>query len=467
MNSEVTVAEVNVNAIGEYVKLESLINDALCAGWIEDGAISDNGDGTVAVTGGEALLRATASETGKLYYCVFSAVASLSVPSGATRYIYVNYNSGAPVVQASASAQPNNFQYCYLGEVHNLGGTTLLIHADPRPAGDIGNRITTWAENLIGDRVASGEIVTDASAPSRKIAVTAGVVYDRFYKQYTTPAVDTNGAGTFTALYQDGAGGWTIVSAQTQWNNTQYDNGSGTLATMTTAYYANRWVIRSFSGEVYVMYGNAEYATSAAAEAAAMPTRPVFLDKHGFYIAQIVFQKSASSATSITALKPTIGTIGGTTGGGGGTSTHNDLGGLQGGAAGEYYHLSSSQLTNAAFLNVVNAWSKAQSGAISALTVSANAIAVDLSLANNFSVTLQATTSQVLSAPSNAVAGQSGLIYITQNATPSALTYNTFWKFPGGTVPAVSTGAGAQDVFVYTVAPGATYADCQLQKGFA
>lgn len=34
---------------------------------------------------------------------------------------------------------------------------------------------------------------------------------------------------------------------------------------------------------------------------------------------------------------------GGTGGGGGGTSIHNDLTGLQGGAIGDYYHLTSNQ----------------------------------------------------------------------------------------------------------------------------
>lgn len=103
---------------------------------------------------------------------------------------------------------------------------------------------------------------------------------------------------------------------------------------------------------------------------------------------------------------------------------------------------------------VSQAWTKAQVGTPVALTVSANAIAIDLSLGNNFSVTLQATTGQTLSNPSGTtpVAGQSGNIAITQNATPSTLAYGSQWiEATTGTAIAVSTTASAQNILSYYV----------------
>ena len=103
-------------------------------------------------------------------------------------------------------------------------------------------------------------------------------------------------------------------------------------------------------------------------------------------------------------------------------------------------------------LGVVQAWTKSQSGTPVALTVSANAVAVDLSLGNNFSLTLQATTGQTLSNPSNPVAGASGNIAITQNATPSTLAYGSQWiEATTGTAIAVSTTASAQNIISYYV----------------
>jgi len=77
-------------------------------------------------------------------------------------------------------------------------------------------------------------------------------------------------------------------------------------------------------------------------------------------------------------------------------------------------------------------------------------VAVDLSLSNNYSLTLGG--SRTLGAPTNQTAGQSGVIVITQDGTGSrTLAYNTVWKFPGGTAPTLTTTASAVDVIAFYV----------------
>jgi len=93
-----------------------------------------------------------------------------------------------------------------------------------------------------------------------------------------------------------------------------------------------------------------------------------------------------------------------------------------------------------------------QRGAVTVLTSSAAAIAINLATNNNFSHTTSENTT--LSAPSNPVAGQSGVISITQGATARTLAYNTFWKFPGGAVPTLTATVGAVDEFSYYVQSG-------------
>jgi len=105
-----------------------------------------------------------------------------------------------------------------------------------------------------------------------------------------------------------------------------------------------------------------------------------------------------------------------------------------------------------AVLSSTQSFTKAQIGTPVALTVSANAVAVDLSLGNNFTLTLQATTAQTLSNPTNVVAGQKGAIYITQNATPSTLAFASNWiEATTGTAATVSTTASAQNILTYDV----------------
>jgi D-alanyl-D-alanine carboxypeptidase len=95
--------------------------------------------------------------------------------------------------------------------------------------------------------------------------------------------------------------------------------------------------------------------------------------------------------------------------------------------------------------------SKNAAGAISALgNQAAGTTTIDMATANNFSMTL--TGNVTLANPTNLTAGQSGVIYVTQDATGSrTLAYGTSWDFPGSTAPTLTTTANAVDVLVYTV----------------
>jgi hypothetical protein len=103
-------------------------------------------------------------------------------------------------------------------------------------------------------------------------------------------------------------------------------------------------------------------------------------------------------------------------------------------------------------LDVAQTFTAGQRGEVTTLSDGAN-IATDLALSNNFKVTLAGN--RVLDNPSNLVAGQSGVIVITQDGTGSrTLDFSaSYWHFEGGTEPTLTTGAGgAVDTLVYYVA---------------
>jgi hypothetical protein len=116
---------------------------------------------------------------------------------------------------------------------------------------------------------------------------------------------------------------------------------------------------------------------------------------------------------------------------------------------------------NIAVTNAVNAFTGAQRGTVTALTSSSASIAINLATNNNFSHTT--SENSTLASPSNATAGQSGVITITQGATARTLAYNSFYKFAGGTVPTLTATVGAVDVLAYYV-ESASRATCQLIK---
>ena len=110
-------------------------------------------------------------------------------------------------------------------------------------------------------------------------------------------------------------------------------------------------------------------------------------------------------------------------------------------------------------LEIVQSFTVAQRGTVSALTDGAT-ITPDFAASNNFSVTLGGN--RTLANPTNLVAGQSGVIFITQDGTGSrTLAYGSYWKFSGGVAPTLTTTASAVDVLVYVV-QSSTRIDAQL-----
>lgn len=106
--------------------------------------------------------------------------------------------------------------------------------------------------------------------------------------------------------------------------------------------------------------------------------------------------------------------------------------------------------------DVVQAFTKAQRGTPVTLT-DASGVAVDLSLGNNFTLlcTSGVGATRQLANPTNAVAGQTGLITVTQSSGGgNALTFAGNYKFAGGSgqAPSLTTGTGsAVDVLPYSV----------------
>ena len=86
---------------------------------------------------------------------------------------------------------------------------------------------------------------------------------------------------------------------------------------------------------------------------------------------------------------------------------------------------------------------------VATLTDGAN-ISVDLGANQNFTVTLAGN--RTLDNPTNKVVGQTGSIFIVQDATGSrTLSYGTDYEFAGGTVPTLTTTAAAVDRIDYIV----------------
>jgi hypothetical protein len=124
----------------------------------------------------------------------------------------------------------------------------------------------------------------------------------------------------------------------------------------------------------------------------------------------------------------------------------------------------SPTLSGANTISGTNTFTGAAIGTPEALADGAT-ITPDFATCNNFSLTIGGN--RTLANPSNASAGQSGVIVITQDGTGGrTLAYGTNWKFVGGTDPTLSTAIGAVDVLSYYCASSSIIV-ASLSKAFA
>lgn len=102
-----------------------------------------------------------------------------------------------------------------------------------------------------------------------------------------------------------------------------------------------------------------------------------------------------------------------------------------------------------ALLESVQTFTAAQRASITTLTDAAT-ITPDFSASNNFAVTLGGA--RTIANPTNLVAGQSGSLFIIQDATGSrTASWGSYWDFPNGTAPTLTVTANAIDRVDYIV----------------
>ncbi len=97
-----------------------------------------------------------------------------------------------------------------------------------------------------------------------------------------------------------------------------------------------------------------------------------------------------------------------------------------------------------AYLDVTQSFTAAQRGAQVTVTPSGSTFSPDFALAQHFNFDLVSGANTITN-PSNVVAGQVGILRITQSGGGDTVTFGNEYVFAGGTPPTLSTGAGDID----------------------
>lgn len=311
------------------------------AGLYSGFALTDNGNGTINIADGEGVLRTSASSTAPLHLVKVTGVNNLALTDGATNYIYVDYNSGSPTINTGTStADFNCLDKCILYRASREGNE--IHYVDMMSNNVDANRSYRRKDFEMGSiDIGTGARISETG--SRYLSITAGS-YWVVLSRLTSPAMDTSVSDTFDLYYRNGSGGWTKTTGNTQINNTQYDDGTGSLATLGTSRWGTRFVFMTVSessgSHPVVVMGQAEHKSLEEAENEELPgDLPAEIDAVGTPLALVTIGKDSTNFGSILNVSESVFETSLPT-------THNNLAGLQGGITSEYFHLSSNQNTN-------------------------------------------------------------------------------------------------------------------------
>lgn len=290
------------------------------------GTITDDGDGTVTVSVGYGLLRATDSDTA-VFHKVDWAETPLTPTDEQLNFIYFEWNAGVPQMVITTAKRTDLNTNIFIGTVHR-SGTFLHPTTHVTPTGNVSAKLTKRFNDTQGLTRASGSVNSEVG--TRNLAVTAGAWWHGL-DEVSIAAFDTSVADTFLYFYRDGVGGWTVVSGQTQIDNTQYDDGDGTLGVLSPNRYGVHWVYVGVDDHLYVIYGRGDYTSSQWPDAIPPGDIPPHMqEQHAGIIGRIVIQDGAATFTDIaTAFDNDFST--------GGVSDHGDLAGLSDDDHSQYY----------------------------------------------------------------------------------------------------------------------------------
>jgi hypothetical protein len=300
----ITASDVSVNSITgsgptPWDDVQDTIDTFGLAGTSQTNSphISDAGGGNIDVASGIGTIRTTDSHEGDLYTISWAASTGISIPTGTTRYIGIEYvvsPTGAQVVVKTGDTWNRHSDF-RLGTVVNEGGTLHILN-NPQFSSDVQARL---AHRFYDTRPLERAERVGGIIPAGTglyLTVSAGELYDGM-NEFDIASIDTSGSDTFDAYYRDGVGGWTPVTAQSQWDNAYWDDGTGTLNTIGQSKWAIHWLYIEADGDLVLLYGQGEYDLEGDAAVAPPPaTVPSRITAHGRLLGRLIFQNIQGGA---------------------------------------------------------------------------------------------------------------------------------------------------------------------------
>jgi len=446
-----TADEIEVSEIGTatYDDVQDWINNTQSGGRISSsgGTITDDSSGGINISSGTGFIKTTTGDIGltKSFDWSADSIVSTGLTNNSTNYIYMDYNAtGSPQILATTTRSSIRLQDQFtLGKVYKSGASLHIINSGV----NLYNAVRRNHERLIevrGFERASGGVVTESTDTPGALKATAGIFF-LGANEITTDAQDTS-TGTeeyFTKHYHI-SGAWTSSGTQQQIDDEYYNATTG-LATLTPNRYGVHWVYIHKDSDLNVVYGQGNYTLAQAEIATAPGDLPSMVEDFGILAAKIIIQQGTTGFTSVATAYETLFPINS-------PPDHNDLGGIQGGAADDYYHLTNTQ--HSELTDWAGAVTLSTGGAINLVTFSTggtvNIPSGQEYQINGSEVKLDEWATPTTGTTLDATTGHHGLLLQLTGSTSTYLNANGSWSTPPDTGEVnTASNAGTTGIGIY------------------
>jgi hypothetical protein len=302
-------------------------------GVVELPALTDNGNGTINIASG-GVFNFTLQANGNssiVRLTDTTGINNLTLTDSSTNYVYINYNSGSPIFEATLN--PSIFisdgRLVPVYRVVREGNELHYLDYDSYAIG-LADKHFYKDVSLRGFERQNGLILSTEATRVSTISQGSSWFGIQLFN------LDENKAGTTGELYEYylTAGVWGSALV-TEYDSTYYSDGTNRL-TMSSNRYVSKYFFRGVESEnhAYYVHGN-QYNSAAAALAEPVPVVPSVITSHSIYVGKIVIQQGLTNGTAYPRTwGETIQT--------GGAVNHNDLSDIQlAGTGVTYGHISS------------------------------------------------------------------------------------------------------------------------------
>ena len=224
---------------------------------------------------------------------------TLNLNNSQEQWVYVDNTFSVKV----SNSKPDSEQNINIVHAYTEGAVISYIEYIPRIALHTSNKLSDTFRNALGPIYQSGSLVTENG--TRKLNITSGTYY--YGALQITPSAGT--AFTWREYHRASGGGWNS-SLQSTIDNAYYDDGSGTLASITPSGFSKASLYTAGEGtntSYLLVYPQAVHASLSAAETGANPSAPSFFDEAVTQVSSIIVQQGATHLSEIIDIRPKIG----------------------------------------------------------------------------------------------------------------------------------------------------------------